>query len=596
MRSHYIGRVATGVAVALVAVGFSACNKKSEPKEGAVATLEFPHLAEDSLRAETARFAPVEIAYDATILSTAEKQALAKIVAAAHEMDEIFLRQVWEGNVALRDELTKAAESAGPSQTLANELLDYFRINAGPWIRLEGNRPFIGTMAKPAGAGFYPQDMTKEEFEHFVAANPDMKDALTGYFTRIERTPDGSLRPVPYSDAYAPFLKNASGLLNEAADILTSESAKARLPKGVDYTTLATFLRSRAAAFQSNDYFQSDMDWMDVKDNLIDVTIGPYEVYEDGLFNYKASFEAIIGIRNPSDSKRLEELKSFLPAMERGLPIPNEYKNPNRGAASPISVVDVVHAAGDIKAGVHAVAYNLPNDERVREAKGSKKVLLKNISRAKYEKILVPIANLVLNQEQMPQVDFDAFFNHTLMHELAHGLGPGTITLPDGSKTTVNQALKTLYSPLEECKADVMGLYNNQYLVKNSYMTQAQLERQYVVFLPGLFRAMRFGLHEAHGKGNLIQYNWFKDKGAFTLDPATDRYTVNLDRMGQAAQSLTRELCIIEAKGNYEAAQAFVDLWGTVPPEVDRIVAKLTAIPSDVAPDYDARQFAAASK
>jgi len=595
MRTHSRNRVTTGVAIALVALGAS-CGKKAKQEESTVAKLHFPHIAQDSLRVEMARYAPVEIAYDATILSTAEKQALAKIVAAAHEMDEIFLRQVWEGNVALRDELAKAAQVNGPNQPLYDDLLRYFRINAGPWIRLEENRPFIGTMAKPAGAGFYPQDMTKDEFEQFVAANPDQKDAFTGYFTRIERTPDGSLKAVEYRDAYGPFLKNAAALLNEAADILTSDPAKAAMAKGVDYTTLATFLRSRAAAFQSNDYFQSDMDWMDIKDNLIDVTIGPYEVYEDGLFNYKASFEAVIAIRNPADSKKLDELKSFLPAMERGLPIPNEYKNASRGTDSPISVVDVVHAAGDIKAGVHAVAFNLPNDERVREAKGSKKVLLKNISRAKYEQILVPIANLVLNPDQMAHVDFESFFNHTLMHELAHGLGPGTITLPDGSKTTVNQALKTLYSPLEECKADVMGLYNNEYLVKNSYLTPQQLTRQYVVFLPGLFRAMRFGLHEAHAKGNLIQYNWFKDKGAFTLDPATDRYTVNLDKMGEAAKSLTRELCLLQAKGDYDAAQAFVDVWGTVPPEVERIVDKLVNIPSDVAPDYDARQFATAAQ
>jgi hypothetical protein len=258
--------------------------------------------------------------------------------------------------------------------------------------------------------------------------------------------------------------------------------------------------------------------------------------------------------------------------------------------------VDVIHAGGDIKAGVHALAYNLPNDERVREAKGSKKVMLKNISKAKYEKILVPIANIVLEPSLMEHVDFESFFNHSLMHELAHGLGPGNITLADGTKTTVNLALKTLYSPIEECKADVMGLYNNQYLLKQGVMTQQQLERQYVVFLPGLFRAVRFGLHEAHGKGNMIQYNWFKEHGAFTHDATTDRYTMDFVKMGEAAMSLTRELCILQAKGDYAAAEAFVNQWGNVPPEVERIVGKLANIPSDVAPDYDAREFSTAAK
>ena len=591
----YCYRPVIAAAVASLVVLAAGCSKKSQEKEASV-EMPFTHMAVDSLNMEIARFAPVEIVYDETILSTAEKEALAKLAQVSHLMDEIFLSQVWEGNVAMRDQLKQTADTAGPSQTLAKDLYRFFRINAGPWLRLEENKPFIGTMKKPEGAGFYPTDMTKQEFEQFVAAHPDMKGALTGYFTRIEHAPDGGLKPVPYSEAYRTHLTDASRLMNEAADLLTSEKARAELAKGVDYTTLAAFLRSRAAAFQSNDYYQSDMDWMDIRDNIIDVTIGPYEVYEDGLFNYKASFEAIIAIRNPSDSQKLEQLKSFLPAMERNLPIPNEYKNPRRGTESPVAVIDVVHAGGDIKAGVHAVAYNLPNDERVREAKGSKKVMLKNVARAKYDKILVPIANVVLDPSLMDHVDFDSFFNHTLMHELAHGLGPGTIKLPDGTTTTVNLVLKTLYSPLEECKADVMGLYNNQYLVKQGVMTQQQLERQYVVFLPGLFRSVRFGLHEAHGKGNMIQYNWFKDKGAFTHDPATDRYAIHFDKMGEAAMSLTRELCVLQAKGDYAAAEAFVNQWGNVPEEVERIVGKLTSLPSDVAPDYDAHQFTTAAK
>jgi hypothetical protein len=434
------------LATAALVAWLPACSKKSETEQAA-SDVGFQHISHDSLKYEMARFAPVAIAYDATILSQPEKDALAKLVEAARVIEEIFLRQVWEGNVAMRDELEKLASTESPSQPLARDLQYFFQLNAGPWIRLEENRPFIGTTAKPTGAGYYPTDMTKEEFESFVAAHADQKDEFTSYFTRIERAGDGSLVAVPYSNAYGPQLSDAARLLNEAADILTAETSKPQFPNGVDYATLATFLRSRATAFLSNDYFQSDMDWMDIQHNIIDVTIGPYEVYEDGLFNYKAAFEAIIAIRNPADSKKLDELKSFMPVLERGLPIPNELKNPNRGTDSPISVIDVVHAAGDIKAGVHAIAYNLPNDERVREAKGSKKVLLKNISRAKYEKILVPIAHLVLTPEQMAYVDFESFFNHTLMHELAHGLGPGNITLADGTKTTVNQALKTLYSP-----------------------------------------------------------------------------------------------------------------------------------------------------
>jgi Peptidase family M49 len=591
MRIRWSSRTVAALLVASTAavVAATGCSKGSDSKksEEAASDVTFHHIPADSLKYQISRFAPVEISYDATILSAPEKEALAKLVEAARVVDEIFLRQVWSGNIAMRDELRTAADTEGPQQTLARDLYHFFRINAGPWIRLEHDSPAIGMLPKPAGAGFYPEDMTKEEFETYVKAHPKERDALTGYFTKIERGEDGSLKAVPYSEAYGSLLDDASRLLNEAADILTRDTTKAQLPNGVDYTTLAKFLRSRAAAFQSNDYFQSDMDWMDVQNNILDVTIGPYEVYEDGLFNYKAAFEAVIGMRNPADSKKLDELKSFLPAMERNLPIPNELKNMNRGTDSPISVIDVVYAGGDIKAGVHAIAYNLPNDERVREAKGSKKVMLKNISRAKYDKILVPIANIVLNPSQMDHVNFDSYFGFSVLHELSHGLGPGNITLKDGTKTTVNQALQTLYSPIEECKADVMGMYNAEFLVQKSVMTQEELNRTYVVFLPGLFRAVRFGLHEAHGKGNMIQYNWFKDKGAIALDPATDRYTVVLEKMPEAVRSLTRELCLVEAAGDYEAANAFVDKWGQVPPEVDRIIGKLSNIPTDVEPLYD---------
>ncbi len=590
----FANKAALAVTMAALVAWLPACSKKSEKAEQG-AELSFTHIAQDSLLVEMAKLAPVDIVYDATILSAPEKQALAHLVEAARQMDEIFLRQVWEGNVPMRDQLTTAANTEGPNKILATDLLHFFNLNAGPWLRLEHDKPFIGNTPKPAGAGFYPTDMTKEEFEAAVAANPDTKDAMTGYFTRVERAPDGKLQAVPYNEAYAAQLRDAAKHLNDAADILTAESTKSQLANGVDYTTLAAFLRSRAAAFESNDYFQSDMDWMDVKDNILDVTMGPYEVYEDALFNYKASFEAVIAMRNPADSKKLDELKHYLPAMERNLPIPNEYKNPNRGTDSPISVVDVIHVGGDMGKGVHAIAYNLPNDERVREAKGSKKVMLKNIARAKYDKILVPIANLVLAPDQLPYVNFDAFFGSSVVHELSHGLGPGAITLPDGSKTTVNLALKTLYSPLEECKADVMGLYNTEFLVAKGFYTKEELDQAYVVFLPGFFRAIRWGLHEAHAQGNMIQYNWYKDKGAIVYDAASDRYTVVLDKMPEAVKSLTNALCMVQAKGDFAAAQAFVDQWGVVPAEVEKIVGKFGGIPTDVAPNYDAARFMTAS-
>lgn len=548
------------------------------------------HIPQAQLEKQIARFAAIDVDFDEGVLSQPEEDALAKLVQAAGVMDEIFLRQVWEGNVALRQDLIYAMGSDAAEKDVMKELYHFFKINFGPWNRLEGNTPFIGSRPKPDGAGFYPTDMTKSEFEDNLAAHPDRADALKDYFTVVERDDDGSLVAVPYSEAYEELLDKAAKLLNEAADILT-DPANAKKIKDADYTTLATFLRSRAAAFASNDYFQSDMDWMDVANNIIDVTIGPYEVYEDNLFAYKASFEAFIAIRNPSDSKKLVDLKNYLPAMERNLPIPDKHKNMNRGTDSPISVVDVAFIGGDSKAGVQTIAFNLPNDERVREAKGSKKVLLKNIGWAKYEKILTPIAGIVLDKSQMKYVNFDSYFSNTLMHELAHGLGPGTITLADGTETTVNQALQTLYSPIEEAKADIMGLYNKSFLVKEGYITQDELDKSYVCFLPGFFRAIRFGIHEAHGKANMIEYNYLLEKGAITLDPKTDRYTVHLDKMPDAVEALTHDLCMLEALGDYAAAETFLDQYGHPTDDVLRQIDKMTEIPTDIEPIYKAEKF-----
>jgi hypothetical protein len=403
-------------------------------------------IAHDDLRARLDKYAEVSISYDESVLSAPEKRALAKLVEAGYIMDDIFLRQVWEGNAELSDELDAAVKAARTSKELDTEYYEdlehFFRINFGPWDRLDEDSPFIGSDAKPAGAGYYPPDVTKDEFEAFIKEHPQQEDALRGFFTKVERR-DGGLAAVPYSEAYREPLQEAATLLHEAADILTEPRNVEQFAEGIDYSTLAAFLHSRADAFSSNDYFQSDMDWMDVRNNIIDITIGPYEVYEDALNSYKAAFETFIAIRHPEDSRKLEGIKNYLQLLENSLPIPDEHKNPNRGSESPISVVDLVFAGGDTKAGVQTIAFNLPNDERVREAKGSKKVMLKNITRAKFEKIMIPIAERMLDPKQMQYVNFDAYFNNVLMHEMAHGLGPGTI-VKDGEETTVSRELKEL--------------------------------------------------------------------------------------------------------------------------------------------------------
>lgn len=571
----------------------------SQPAQaGVVEGIEFT-ISPEGLEAQIAKFAPVEITYPQDILSAPEKQALAKLVEAGYIMDEIFLRQVWAGNVALRADLEEAvmmahndpkSDAAGQHEMLENAQ-HFFQINFGPWDRLDEDAPFIGTMPKPATAAFYPEGLTKEEFEAFIAANPDQEEAFRGFFTVVRRGEGGELLAVEYSVEYKDFLERAAVLLHEAADILTDPKNQSQYAPGINYTTLATFLRSRADAFLSNDYYQSDMDWMDVRDNIIDVTIGPYEVYEDNLNGYKAAFETYIAVRNPADSEKLKNIKNYLQLLENSLPIPDEHKNPNRGSESPISVVDLVFSGGDTKAGVQTIAFNLPNDERVREAKGSKKVMLKNISKAKFDKILVPIAEKVLDKSQMKDVDFDAYFNNVLMHEMAHGLGPGTIQLADGSETTVSRVLQELYTPLEEAKADITGLYCRQILVNEGFFPKGSDIKGYVSFLPGFFRAIRFGATSAHGKANMMEFNFMREQGAITLDPKTDRFRVNLDLMPGAVEAMANQILMIQAMGDYEGAAAFIAKYGETSPDVERLLGKLDGVPVDIEPIYSAEKY-----
>ncbi len=562
-------------------------------------TMAIPdHIPYYDLKVKLRKYVKVDMGYDAAVLSDPEKEALGKLVQAGRVIDDIFLRQVWSGNVALEKQLAEVhayshqapSSAIGEDHALILDLIRFFNINAGPWDRLTVDSPFIGSLAKPQGANFYPEDMTKEEFENFLAQHPDKDEEFRGYFTTIRRQ-NGTLVAVPYSEEYKDLIAKAAGLIREAADILTKPENAAAFAKGVDYTTLAAYLRSRADAFSSNSYRQSDMDWMDVKDNTIDVTIGPYEVYEDALFGYKAAFETFIAIRYPADSKKLEGIKRFIPKLEASLPIPDEHKNTSRGAESPVSVVDLVYSAGDTKAGVQTIAFNLPNDEAVRDAKGTKKVMLKNVSRAKFDQILVPIAAQVLDPSQVDYVVFDAYFNNTLMHELSHGLGPGTIKRSDGTETTVNRELKDLYPAIEEAKADILGLYCTKILHKEGFFEKGMDTKGYVSFLPGFFRAIRFGASSAHANANMMEFNFFREQGAISLDSQSGKFRVHLDKMPAAVEAMAKELLMIQALGNYDGAAAFIEKYGQSTPEIDTLVATLKDIPVDIEPVFKAEEY-----
>jgi Peptidase family M49 len=551
-------RVSTLVVWAALLIGLAACAPGSTSKTQSGNLSVAPDIV-----ARRAQFQPHTLTADVKALAVGDREALKHLVAAAREIDDIFKLQVWRGNPQLAPRVTALT---GPDARAAQ---DYYRIMYGPWDRLKDFKPFLGRTAHPAGAGFYPEDMTKQELESWVKEHPGDREALTSLVTVVQRG-DVGLVAVPYSQAYRPQLERAATELRAAADATDNQSLK-------------RFLQLRADAFASDDYYQSDLAWMDL-DSPLEVVIGPYETYEDGLFGYKAAFEAFLCVVEPEDSKRLAVYKSELPLLERELPIPDEHKNLDRGAASPIRVADEVFTAGDARAGVQTLAFNLPNDERVREAKGSKKVLLKNMMKAKYEAILEPIAARVLPEKEAAEIDFDSYYHFILFHELAHGLGPGRITV-DGRRTEVRLELKDLYSAFEEAKADVVGVYNLYELADRGVVPMEVVEHLPWTYVAGLFRAARFGTSEAHGLGVVMQANYLLSKGAIEVTPA-GRFRPHVDRFRGAIHDLAHELLMVEALGSHDRAHDFVSRYGTVPEAMTTALNRLTGIPVDVDPVY----------
>ena len=525
----------------------------------------------------TARFAPAEIGADVSALPKNERDALARLVDAARIMDALFMRQVWAGNDALLQELAQhAARPVGPraSRTAAARL-HYFLINKGPWDRLDHHRPFVpGVPPKPEAANFYPAGATKAEVQKWIdGLSGAQKEAATGFFTTIRRaTGDGArgFVAVPYSIEYQGELARAADLLRQAAQ-LTSDA------------TLKKFLTARADAFLSNDYYASDVAWMEL-DAAIEPTIGPYEVYEDEWFNAKAAFEAFITLRDEAESKKLQSFSAHLQELENNLPIDPKYRNPKLGALSPIKVVNVVFAAGDGNRGVQTAAFNLPNDERVVKEKGAKRVMLKNVQDAKFKMVLLPISKVALPAADQAKISFDAFFTHILMHELMHGLGPHSISV-GGKATTVRQELKETSSAIEEAKADISGLWALRYLADRKQLDPAIAKTMYTTFLASAFRSIRFGVNEAHGRGIAVQLNYLLDAGAFKVRQ-DGTFTVDNAKIGDAVTALTKEIMTLQAEGSYAKAKDMIDRLGVVRPEVQKVLDRLTGVPVDIEPRF----------
>ncbi|TAK17578.1 MAG: hypothetical protein EPO35_02740 [Acidobacteria bacterium] len=518
------------------------------------------------------QFAPTEITADISGLPANERQALARMIEAAQLFDGLFLQQAWADNPAMLARLSADDSPVGRAR------LHYFLINKGPWDRVDHHKPFVpGAPAKPEMGNYYPADSTKAEIEQWIASLPAAKKAdATGFFSVVRRGADGKLMTVPYSVEYQNTLTAASKLLNEAAALTANASLK-------------KFLSLRATALVTNDYFASDMAWMEL-DAAIEPTIGPYETYEDEWFGYKAGFEAFIALRDENETRKLQAFGAELQGLEDALPIDPAFRSPKLGGLAPIRVVNSVFASGDGNRGVQTAAYNLPNDDRVIKEKGSKRVMLRNVQAAKFDKCLVPISKIALAAGDQGKISFDAFFTHIVMHEVMHGLGPHQVLAPAAGSAAakgaaVRTALTDTYAALEEAKADISGLWALQQLADKGVVSKDIAGTMYTTFLASTFRSIRFGLSEAHGKGVALQLNYLLDKGGFTVN-ADGTFAVNDAKIKDAVAGLTREIMHLQATGDYAGAKALLASMVTVRPEVQKVLDKLTGVPIDIEPKF----------
>jgi hypothetical protein len=492
-----------------------------------------------------------DLSADLSAYSSDQKQMLSLLIDASKIMDDLFWKQAFGQN---KESFLASIEDP--------KVRRFAEINYGPWDRLNGDKAFLsGFEEKPLGAQFYPSDMSKQEFEK---SDFDDKDGL---YSIVIRDNEGNLESIPYSDIYQKELNQAAALIVKASSFAQDEE-------------FAQYLRLRATALLTDKYQASDLAWMDMKNNPIDVVIGPIEVYEDQLFGYRAAFESYVLLKDMAWSKRLAKYADFLPALQQGLPVPPEYRAQMPGTDADLNAYDIIYYAGHSNAGSKTIAINLPNDEAVQLSKGTRRLQLKNAMRAKFDNILVPISQMLITPQQRKHITFDAFFGNTMFHEVAHGLGVKTVL---NSEETVRSALKEHGSALEEGKADILGLYMVEQLLANGEITQGVLEDYYVTFMAGIFRSVRFGASSAHGKANMIRFNYFQEKGAFALDE-DGLYFVNMEKMEEAITSLSNKILVLQGDGDYQGVATLVADYGVVKQDLAADLAKLAeaGIPVDI--------------
>ncbi|MBI2970161.1 MAG: hypothetical protein HYY36_05420 [Gammaproteobacteria bacterium] len=503
--------------------------------------------------------------FDASAYSEREKELLRRLIAAAKLADEIFWRQSHHDNISLRESVVQNRSEDDPVRM-------FFFMQAGPYDRLAHDEPFMDVPPKPPGAGFYPPDLTGEEFESWIANHPEDKEAFLSPYTAIQRQ-GWKFVAVPYHFAYRPMVEEMAAALREAADL--AENAG-----------FAKYLRSKAEAVLSDEYFQTDVDWIDMKDSRFDMVFGPFEVYEDALNNLKAGYEASVEIVDLEESARLDVYKQHLAGLEANLPYPEAYKNREPGLTASFVIVRDIYRGGHIRVGYQPVAANLPNDPQVHQKKGTKKTFWKNVMEARLNRIIIPIGRRIIAEDQVDAMTGQGYFDFVLMHEIAHGIGPRFV---HGSETPVNVALRELYSWIEENKADMAGLHSLKYFRDRSIIDADMRREHFVSYLGSIFRTIRFGTGEAHGKAAIVSLNFLMEHGGISYDSASRRYAVNFEKIDNAVALLAKELLLIEAEGGYARAKRLAEKYGGTPDFVQASLHSLQDLPIDLVPQYEIR-------
>ncbi len=536
----------------VLAIGAAACGGQDRAQ-----TTQSEAGAGPTIDQKLAQYTSVRLTADLSGLSDRERRMIPLLIQAVQEMDTIFWQQVYPA----RDSLLGAIADSATQR--------YVLLNYGPWDRLDGNAPFVaGVGHRPDGAAFYPSDMSKEEFDSAAKASAAAGAALRGLYTAVRRDSSGRLVTVPYRVAYAEPSRRAAAKLREAASLADDKGLK-------------RYLELRATALETDNYQPSDLAWMDMKSNGLDVVIGPIETYDDALFGYKAAHEGYVLIKDRGWSERLARYAKLLPALQRGLPVAEAYKREKPGTDSDLNAYDAVYYAGQANSGSKTIAINLPNDEQVQLRKGTRRLQLKNAMRAKFDRILMPIGEELIVDDQRDHIEFDAFFANVMFHEVAHGLG---IKNTVAGKGTVRDALKEQAGTLEEGKADILGLYMITRLQQQGELPDADLDDNYVTFLAGIFRSIRFGAASAHGRANTAELSFLRDHGAFTRDSASGRYRVDFPKMRMAVDSMAATILRYQGDGDYEGVRRFLTERGAIPAELqgdlDRLGSK--GIPVDI--------------